>query len=144
MASFISGNFKCGGLPNGKELPTAWFAVSHRHVEGKEERRRRYGRWCRIDGEKGTVYRVIRFAPNLAGDKESIVLDWQACIDLAGKSGQEGEEMELAIRPASLLGRLLATVKHPDPTHRLMGWVSIISLGLAVCSIAITLWQVCR
>jgi hypothetical protein len=144
MSFLISGKFKRGFLPSGKELTPAWFAVSYRHVEGQEERRKWYGHWCRIGGEKGTVYRVIRFAPNLPGDKETIVLDWQACIDLAGKSGQEGEEMELSIRPASLLGRLIATVKHPDPTHRLMGWVSIISVGLAVFSIVISLWQTSR
>jgi hypothetical protein len=51
--------------------------------------------------------------------------------------------MELTIRPASLLGRLNATVRDPDATHRLMGWVSMISLGLVVFSIIISLWQAC-
>jgi len=66
----VKGEFKytpSNALAGNGELPAGWFAVSHRWMGEKTQRRRAHDRWFKITCSGRRVSRVLRFSANLKG-----------------------------------------------------------------------------
>jgi hypothetical protein len=126
-------------LPGGDNLPVGWFAISDRFLDGATERRRARNQWYRLKGQRGTIYRVLRFAPNLmAGDDvkpAGLAVDYQGWWELQGLTVPADPILSLDISRVGNFGRVVAACKHPDPTYRMASWLAVIALALGVVSI---------
>jgi hypothetical protein len=114
------------------DVSIGWVIISHHLITGKKIRRKAYGKWYKFQSNQGTVFRVIRFSPNISSNQ--IVIDWQAWLELSGYSEKVPESIELSISPAKLLHLPLLSIKHPDPVVRLSCILGIISIILGVLS----------
>lgn len=124
-------------------IPPGWFVVSHRFFPDAKKRRSLHGSWFKIASDKGTIYRIIRFSPNLPGgiNKEvsAVVVDWMGWIDLWGREENVDQEIELRFSKVSWWMYPYMAFSHPDPTHRLAGELAILSVGLGLLSIVLAL-----
>ncbi|HVZ17141.1 MAG TPA: hypothetical protein VG897_08490 [Terriglobales bacterium] len=123
-------------------IPLGWFVISHRHMPVKSRRRVAHGRWYRISCEGYSIFRILRFSPNLKfsqADENELVVDWVGWLDLHGRADDVDGPLTLKIEPLPLILTPLMTVKHPDPIYRLMGWLALISVGLGLLSIFLSL-----
>lgn len=136
----LDAHFRTTPLLSG-ELREGWFAVSHHWVLEKEQRRRLYGRWFRLDSDHvghRPVFRVIRFSPNLPYDSSQhvggIAIDWEAWIDLQGRDGIELDILHLMIRPARPWEAAYAVLWHPNPSERWAARLGALALVLSLLS----------
>ena len=65
--------------------PEGWysyglFVVPHRLLPEMKDHRELHGKWCRIESNRGVVYRVVRFSPRL----KSAETEERDCYRLAG------------------------------------------------------------
>lgn len=124
-------------------IPIGWVVLSHRWVPSKAERRRSTGRWFRIESEKGAVYRIVRFSPNLAGSPEQesgqLVIDWSAWLRLSGFEENTKGPLDLKFRKSGWWAFPCWVLTHPDPTIVLSGVISLISLGLGFMSLLLAI-----
>ncbi len=119
-------------------IPLGWFVISHRHMPVKSRRRIAHGRWYRITCDGYSIYRILRFSPNLRYDMNGeceVVLDWVGWLDLHGRADNVDGSISLEIEELPAIFTPLMAITHPDPTYRLMGWLSLISLALGILSI---------
>lgn len=123
-------------------IPAGWIVISHRWVSEKAERRRTSGRWFKITSANGSVFRILRFSPNLKGvpgwDSAEIVLDWPAWLELTGFAEDVSEPIELSFRRASWWQFAQLAESHPDPTYRMAGRLAVISVVLGVVSLVLS------
>lgn len=146
---YVNGEFHFthrSDLPEDRSIPLGWFAISHRWFDGVigenmssvEERRDAHANWYRITGPESSIYRIIRFAPQLgysgANRTGEIALDWSGRIDLLGDP-KEVENANLKIRPAKWYEKPLCLLYHPDPAYRLARWPTVIAVSLGVLSV---------
>lgn len=127
-------------------IPMGWFLVSHRLLPKMKDRRELHGKWCRIESNRGIVYRVIRFSPRLqsAGtEARDIVIDWQAWIDLYGREEDVSSPIELTVTKARWFQYPVLGLRHPDPSYRLATLISLGSAVLGVLSVVLGVWSVC-
>lgn len=123
-------------------IPLGWIVISHHHMPSKSARRAAHGRWYRISCEGYSIYRILRFSPNLhynASGENDFVVDWVGWLDLHGRADDVDEPISLEIVSVPLILTPLMTITHPDPTFRLMGWLALISVALGVLSVILAL-----
>lgn len=111
-------------------IPAGWIVVRSSFVSTKILRRKTHGRWVRLRSAEGTIYRILRFSPNLK--REKIVVDWIGWIDLQGRIDEESETLELTIDLARWWHFFVIPFVHPEPAYRLS---SIIAVALGVPSV---------
>lgn len=128
-------------LANGSqvdELTLGWFAISHRWINDKSERRKAYGKVYKISSKHGTVYRTLRFSPKLKGSlaKESgqILMDWHGWIGLS-ETGNEKFPEDMKIKRANPLEIFYHSMSHPDPAYRHSMAVARVGLYISLVSI---------
>ncbi len=124
-------------------IPPAWFVISYRWMSSKKKRRISHGQWYRITSEFETIYRILRFSPNIKGGSKQgegqIVLDWPGWIDLFGRAEDVDGTIELRIAPARWWEYPKLALAHPDPTHRLAGELGLLSVALGILSIVLAI-----
>lgn len=122
-------------------IPAGWFVVSHKIMPAKGERRLAHGAWYCIKGPGGSVYRILRFSPNLRWENPTseIVIDWQGWLDLNGRAEDVTGPAELEILNVRWWKTPVLAVAHPDPAVRMAGVLGLISIGLGVLSVVLTL-----
>jgi hypothetical protein len=121
-------------------IPLGWFVISYRHIPSKTERRIAHGRWYRISCSGISIYRILRFSPNLTFAKEGaseLVIDWVGWLDLHNRAEEVDGPLDLEIEPVPTLFVPFMVVMHPDSTYRIMGWLGIISVILGMVSIIV-------
>jgi hypothetical protein len=119
------------------------FFLSHRFINDKKDRRLATGRWHRIATGEKHIFRVLRFNPSLLGtlnEKEgSIIIDYDGWLQLSGYPEEVPTRLDLVITKAKFYEFPLCAISHPDPAHRLAGWLAIISLLLGLLGIILGL-----
>jgi hypothetical protein len=124
-------------------IPEGWFVISHRWLPQTSARRHAHGRWYQIKSSHCTVFRVLRFSPNLKGapgqPTGEIVIDWGAWLDLHDRAEDVDKEIELEFAPANWCHWPRLAVSHPDPSIRLAGYIAVVSLLLGIVSLVISL-----
>lgn len=120
-------------------VPLGWFVLPSWMVDEKHQRRRLYGKWCRLKTDQGVVYRVIRFSPRLKSKDEpaDIVLDWAAWLELNGHDEDVQQPIKITITEADPLQIVRAAVHHPEPGYRIASWLALISVGMGLLSFAL-------
>lgn len=132
-------------------IPLGWIVVHYSHIPSKADRRIAHGQWFELKSDRGTIYRILRFSPQVRKGRRNsskkiaeerpakIVIDWIGWIDLHSRDEDVGGAIELQIRRVPLLKRPWAYLRHPDPAVRLsgmLGWASVI-LGLIALILSI-------
>lgn len=130
-------------------IPLGWVVVHHDHIPEKANRRKAHGEWFELTTDRGTIYRMIRFSPNLAKAKPDkpgvIVIDWIGWLDLHNRDEDVNGPIALTVRRVPFWKRPWAYLKHPDPAVRLsgcLGWASVI-LGLIALVLAFSALPYC-
>jgi hypothetical protein len=139
-----------------ESIEAEWFAVSHRIIDRQFERdgfekqivkdkakvfRRNYrGKWFKISSDKGAIYRLLKFNPNLklVDDKSEMAIDWQGFIELSDFATDLPESLNLELKPANFFETIIANMKHPDAGVRA---AYKLSLFLGLLSLVISLVQ---
>jgi hypothetical protein len=127
-------------------IPAGWFVISHRWMPSKSQRRVAHGRWYKIAGPGGAIFRILRFSPSLNGSVETkrgeIVIDWPGWLDLLGHAENVDIPAPLEISPASRWKFARLAVSHPDPVYRMAGSLALLSLLLGVLSLILAAWAI--
>ncbi len=162
MTCHFQGKFKRRPQRPAIDVPNGWFAVNFSHVtketDGKHDKDKSkayrhtvHGRWFKISSDKGSVIRVIRFAANnqLAWTSQSgkksisakkvIWVDWQAWIELNGRTGVSDESLDLKFEEVGWWRAALGALGHPDPAVKVSVCLGLLSLALAVVSFVVAL-----
>lgn len=129
-------------------IPAGWFVISHRYMPERLSRRFAHGRWYKISSAEGSIYRILRFSPNLVGspgpnNEGQIVLDWPGWLDLHGRAENVDAPLNLTYSEVKWWSYPKMAIVHPDPTVRLAGELGLLSSALGVLSVAlaiIALW----
>jgi hypothetical protein len=125
---------------NHKQLELGWFSISHVFIIDKIERRKSYGKWFKIQSNKRTIYRQLKFDPTLkgAGDNPEISLDWDGFIKLHDYDVDSNtREINCQIKRANYIEILFANLKHPNQGLRAAFILGIISLLLSIISLVL-------
>lgn len=113
-------------------------------MEEKSDRRRSHGRWFKIESEKATVFRILRFSPNLrmsGADKTGeFVVDWPAWLMLHGYSDDVDPPLKLKFSRAGWWTYPILAVSHPDPVVRLSGGLGMLSFVLGLISLVLAVF----
>ena len=121
------------------ELTAGWFVISHRFFETKKERREAHGKWFKITSEHGSVYRILRFAPQLAGSPKKktgdVVIDYQGWLALWDCAEDVEQPLNLTITRAKWWVTPKLAVSHPDPIVRLAGALGFQSVALGTIGV---------
>ncbi len=139
---------RCHKMPV-SEMPNGWFVVYYDHIKSKRLRHKVHGQWYIISSKHGSVVRNIRFAATaqltnaqttngpqkIWKARELIWIDWQAWIDLNGRTGQSKAAIDLTFKKVGWFKALLAMPKHPEPAIRLSAALGFLSIMLGVLSI---------
>lgn len=150
MSCKFSGTFERRPKPPPIDVPNGWFAVNFPHVEPKGRRHRVHGRWFRITSENGQVTRAIRFASanqlawiSKSGKRipanEVIWIDWQAWIELNGRTGVSDQRLHLEFKEVGWWSAALGALRHPDPGVKISVYLGILSLTLGLLSLFLAL-----
>jgi hypothetical protein len=87
---------------------------------------------------------VVRFSTQLEGSPAAgtgqVVVDWGGWLDLFGRADDVDQPLKLKVSPASWLAFPRFALAHPDPTIKLAGLLALLSLGLGILSVALTLF----
>lgn len=117
-------------------IPLGWIVVHHDHISEKALRRIAHGEWFEISTDRGTIFRMLRFSPNIpkgkAGSPGTIVIDWIGWIDLHNRDEDVDGPLVLKVRRVPWWKRPLVYLRHPDPAVRLSGWLGWASLILGL------------
>jgi len=131
-----------------------WFIISSRLVEGRRRRRLTHGTICRLRTAQGSIYRVVRYSPNIGGSSAKtetsgsgypktatceIVLDWLGWIELDGRKDDVSRNLIIEIDTIPTFMKLFYVFKHPEPAIVLGGYLGLISVFLGFSSIFISL-----
>ena len=125
---------------NHKQLELGWFSISHVFISNKIERRKSYGKWFKIQSNKRTIYRQLKFDPTLkgVGDNPEISLDWDGFIKLHDYDVDSNtREINCQIKRANYIEILFANLKHPNQGLRAAFILGIISLLLSIISLVL-------
>lgn len=121
-----------------EQLPLGWFAISHRYVDDKKERRKAHGEWYRLKSKYGTIYRVLRFSPRLKGSPRQkvgqVLMDWNGWLELTGYGDDEDGLIEIVVERAAWWEYFHLAMSHPDPTYRHNSALAIVGLILGIAS----------
>lgn len=124
-------------------IPLGWIVVHYGHIPNKADRRKAHGEWFELKSDRGTIYRMLRFSPQVhKGSKvrtAKIVIDWIGWIDLHNRDEEVAGAITLKLRRVSWWKRPWVYLKHPDPAVRLSGWLGWISVILGAISVALTI-----
>jgi hypothetical protein len=140
----IKGNFTrlaSTSNPALESIALGWFALSHRWLEDKQQRRKLHGTWFRITCEGRRCYRAFKMVASLKGsagaDAGDICVDWSAWLSLDGYNEKPRDELYLEIEPASWVDIPAIALSHPDPAHRVAAKFAILSVGLGILSLVV-------
>ena len=125
-------------------IPAGWFVILHRWIGEKKARRLQHGKWFKLSSEPNSVYRVLRFSASLAGapgKPGEIVIDYEAWLDLFGRTEDVGGPLSLEIRAARWWELPRLATSHPDPAVRLAGWIAVLSFALGIISLVLGAWS---
>lgn len=124
-------------------IPLGWIVVHHDHIPEKAHRRIVHGEWFEVTADRGTIFRMLRFSPNIPkgkpGSPGTIVIDWIGWIDLHNRDEDIEGPLQLKIRRVPLWKRPWVYLRHPDPAVRLSGWLGWASLILGLIALLPTL-----
>lgn len=124
-------------------IPLGWVVVHHSHIKQKADRRIAHGEWFEISSDRGKIYRMLRFSPNITkGDEQNpgtMVIDWIGWIDLHGRDEDVAGAIDLKVRRIPWWKRPWAYLRHPDPAVRLSGWLGWASVILGLIALLLTL-----
>lgn len=123
----------------GNGIPVGWACLSFRWVSEKQDRRRLYGQWVRIQSDYGKCYRILRFSASLKGTPASnegeIVVDWSAWLRLSGYDDNSATQpLNLKITKAKWFEIPFVGFFHPDPSYRLSIALAYLALLLGLIS----------
>ena len=142
----FSGTFKRSSLASFADkvgIPLGWIVVHHSHIPVKADRRIAHGEWFEISSDRGTIYRMLRFSPNITkGDDQhpgTMVVDWIGWIDLHNRDEDVDGPLTLTVSRVPLWKRPWAYLKHPDPAVRLSGWLGWASVILGLIALVLAL-----
>lgn len=117
-----------------------WFVISSRWMPDVKERRLFHGRYFKIKSDKGTVYRILRFSPQLKSkDSEpgEIVIDWVGWLDLWGREEAVDGEIELKFSKVRWWEFPFYAASHPDPAMRISALLGIWSVVLGIIGVCL-------
>ena len=124
-------------------IPLGWVVVHYNHIPKKADRRIAHGAWFELKSDRGTVYRMLRFSPQVHkgrnGRPARIVIDWVGWIDLHGRDEEVTGAINLRIKRVPWWKRPWAYLRHPDPAVRLSGWLGWASVILGLIALLLTL-----
>jgi hypothetical protein len=124
-------------------IPLGWIVVHYGHIPDKVDRRKAHGEWFELKSERGTVYRMLRFSPQVVkggqGRTAKIVIDWIGWIDLHNREEDVSGSINLRLRRVSWWKRPVVYLRHPDPAVRLSGWLGWLSVLLGTVSLVMTI-----
>jgi len=124
-------------------IPLGWVVVHYGHIPNKSDRRKAHGEWFELKSDRGTIYRMLRFSPQVhKGGKDrsaKIVIDWIGWIDLHNREEAVAGAITLKLRRVSWWKRPWVYLHHPDPAVRLSGWLGWISMVLGTISLLLTI-----
>jgi hypothetical protein len=73
-------------IPGSSHAYPVWFTISHRFLEDKVDRRMTTGKWFRLRTTHGTIFRILRFDPQMAySDKDGkadVFIDYHGWLKL--------------------------------------------------------------
>jgi hypothetical protein len=132
-----------GNNPDFK-LPLASFYISDKYLPKQSERRRLRRKWCVLKNtvNKKCTYRTFWMYSSLKGrfwGEGQIVVDWDAWLDLLDEEQNNGYKLCLSISVVPWWRVGICLWKHPEPTHR---WAGRISMVLGVTSLLLSLVSV--
>jgi len=147
-----SGTFSRKPLSANKEkqpVPTGWFVISSKLEKVTENRRKYRGKWFKIKSEKATIYRVLRYSPQLEGtlknnQTKEIILDWDGWIELCGFEKDVDISLILEIKKAKWWELIRAGRMHPEPSYRLSTNLALLSVILGLLSVLLTIITFCK
>jgi hypothetical protein len=120
----IKQKFKRKTGANLKQVPEEQFQIRHDlgcfSGDSKEvinRRRKATGKWYRISSEHQSIYRYMRFNPNLSSS--DIMIDWDGWILLNNYGKKFEDSIELTIRKIKLHEALPAVWNMSSPSARL-------------------------
>ncbi len=123
-------------------VPPGWFAISHRWIQSKGQRRMAHSKWFKITCGKVYIFRALRFSANLRGgpsySQGDIVLEWSDWLRLSHFSDDVPLVLNLVIYPARWWHFPWIAVSHPDPGNRLAAKIAFVSLVLGVISLLVS------
>jgi hypothetical protein len=125
-------------MPN-EILKIGYVAISHHWVDDQAQRRLMTGRWVRIRSGQQSIYRVLRFNPQVICDKRlasgGIILDYDGWNELSGYVPDTPQTIPIVIDRSGLGAAFWGAIRHPDPTHRLACQLAYVSLVIALVSL---------
>lgn len=124
--------------------PDRWYDNNHyfgisQHILDRDHKFTS-GKWYRIKSSYGTIYRVLRYQPQLSAGKGEESAEISVDYDggkILGFNRMGNNQIKIEIRSISLHEYVLATLNHPDPTFRIASWLGLIALfigGLSLIS----------
>lgn len=70
-----------------------------------------------------------------------MVLDWDAWIELEGRSGEESDSLQISISTLSGIGKVLLQFYHPSYAVRAAAWLGSLALIVSMISLFATLFS---
>jgi hypothetical protein len=137
-----SGEFaSCPKSALGKEhdLATGWIVVRHDHVPLMADRRKLYGKWVAIKSTNKTIYRIIRFSPNIKST--DIVVDWGGWINLQGQKEHLDDNVYLYIRKITFFEKCILPFRYMDHGIVLASYLALASIILSIFLFFISLFR---
>lgn len=129
-------------LPGDTELPIGWVAVHSNLIPSKLVRRKTHGSWVKISSNHATIFRLLRFSPNLrysaADNKGSISLDWAGWLQLIGHADETKAPPQLHIEKTCWWHLPIIAMAHPDLTQRISVGLGVLSFALGLLSLGIS------
>jgi hypothetical protein len=119
------------------ELPVGWTVLRHDHLPENLQRRETHGKWVAIESGQNKIFRIIRYSASLP--KRKIILDWAGWIDLQGRNAKVYDSIPLKVRSPKILEYPIIPFCHVDPGYRMSAWLGLLSVGLGILSLVISL-----
>jgi len=129
---------------NTAQLNVGWFAINHSFIKDKRSRRDSYSKLYRLKSKHGSIFRHIRFSPNLKGekiDKENniiqnpqLLIDWSGWMKLTNIENEK-DNIEIEMSKANFFQIFYYSDTHPDPAYRHSMLISRIGLYLGIISL---------
>lgn len=129
--------------PAGKDiLPLGWVAIDYRWIKTKHARRKLHGKWVKISSDRKSIYRTLRFRPDLGRNR--ILVDWIGQIRLHDFDDEVYESQRLVIKPIPFWMVPVAATNHPDPSVKASALLGFLGLVLGLISLFVSFYPIFR
>jgi len=99
------------------------------------------GKWFRLRTSDGTIFRILRFDPQMAysdaNGTADVFIDYHGWLKLIGYGDNVDVTTNVEFKQARWWQKMHCMMSHPDPAYRLAGWLSLVSLLLGIIGLAL-------